>query len=57
MTDSSLQDLRDLIEKRNAVFDKRNQLEAAVKLLNDEIEAFDRRIEFANASRIAGEGL
>lgn len=53
------QELLDLIDKRNEVFDKRNILEAAVQQLNDEIDAFDRQIErqieFTEAARIAAD--
>jgi predicted nuclease with TOPRIM domain len=45
--------LEELVERRAVLFDRRNELEAAVQRLNAEIEEFDRQIEFADAVRIA----
>lgn len=53
MTDSSKQELVDLIDRRNAQVKRRNALIGEIDRLNTEIETFDRQIEFADAVRIA----
>lgn len=45
--------LEALIERRNAVAMKRNELIAEVDRLGAEVEVFDKQIKYAAAARIA----
>jgi hypothetical protein len=49
--------LLQLIERRNAVAKKRDNLLAEVKRMDTDIEAFDKEIMFADAVRVAADNV